>query len=173
MIDSDGYRPNVGIILTNEEGCLLWARRFGQDSWQFPQGGIRSNETPAEAMYRELAEEVGLRPEHVKLVGSTRGWLRYRLPERYLRRSRRPLCIGQKQVWFMLHMKGDDEDVCLDNCERPEFDHWCWVDYWYPLSEVVSFKRKVYERALRELRPFLPSSDRRTGAVHQTGKSAR
>ena len=155
MIDSDGFRPNVGIILSNPQGQLLWARRIGQDAWQFPQGGIRTDETPSEAMYRELAEEVGLNPEQVELMGSTRGWLRYRLPRQYLRRASRPLCIGQKQVWFMLRLLCKDTAVCLDQTEKPEFDHWRWVDYWHPLGEVVSFKRKVYLKALRELEPLL------------------
>ena len=155
MIDPDGFRPNVGIILSNRDGRLLWARRIGQDAWQFPQGGIRSDETPAEAMYRELAEEIGLREEHVELVGATRGWLRYRLPRQFVRRTSRPLCIGQKQVWFMLRLLCEDCKVCLDHNEKPEFDHWRWVDYWHPLEEVVSFKRNVYRRALNELAPLL------------------
>ena len=155
MIDPDGFRPNVGIILSNIEGRLLWARRVGQDAWQFPQGGMRSYETPTEAMYRELAEEVGLQPEQVDVIGETRGWLRYRLPRQYMRHSSRPLCVGQKQVWFLLRILCDDQDVCLDQSEKPEFDHWCWVDYWHPLKEVVSFKRNVYRQALNEQAPLL------------------
>ncbi len=155
VIDPDGYRPNVGIILSNDEGRLLWARRIGQDAWQFPQGGIRTDETPEEALYRELEEEVGLEPEHVEILGATRGWLRYRLPERYIRRNRRPVCIGQKQVWFLLRLVGCEGDLCLDKTDHPEFDDWRWVDYWEPLAEVISFKRGVYRRALEELAPYL------------------
>ena len=80
VIDSEGYRPNVGIILCNGEQRLFWARRIGQDAWQFPQGGIRSGESAEEALFRELHEEVGLRPEHVEIMGATRDWLYYRLP---------------------------------------------------------------------------------------------
>ncbi len=106
-------------------------------------------------MFRELAEEVGLRPEHVDVMGCTKGWLRYRLPPRFVRRQSRPICIGQKQVWFLLRMVGSENDVKLDLTDRPEFDHWRWVDYWYPLRAVVPFKRYVYLRALRELAPLL------------------
>ncbi|MCE3004361.1 MAG: NUDIX domain-containing protein, partial [Xanthomonadaceae bacterium] len=60
MIDPDGYRPNVGIIIAREGGELFWGRRINRDGWQFPQGGMRSDETPLEAMYRELQEETGL-----------------------------------------------------------------------------------------------------------------
>lgn len=155
VIDSDGYRLNVGIILCNRERLVLWARRAGQEAWQFPQGGIRSDETPEEAMFRELEEEVGLLPEHVKIMGQTRRWLRYRLPRRYIRRHSRPLCIGQKQVWFMLRMIGDDAAVKLDCSDHPEFDCWRWVNYWYPLREVVAFKRGVYHRALNEFAHLL------------------
>lgn len=155
MIDPDGYRPNVGIILSNQEGELLWARRIGQNAWQFPQGGIHSDETPEEALYRELSEEIGLAPDHVKVMGATRGWLRYRLPDRYIRRDTHPLCIGQKQVWFLLRLLSDDRCVQLDGSDEPEFEEWCWVTYWRPLREVVPFKRHVYESALKELAPLL------------------
>lgn len=160
VIDSEGFRANVGIILCNTEGRLLWAKRIRQPSWQFPQGGIRQDETPQQAMYRELAEEIGLLPEHVEVVGCTKGWLRYRLPERLVRRHRTPTCIGQKQVWFLLRMMGAESDVRLDLSDAPEFDHWRWVDYWYPLRAVVPFKRQVYRRALQELAPLVFPNDK-------------
>ncbi len=155
VIDSDGYRFNVGIILCNQANRLLWARRIGQDAWQFPQGGIKTDETPQQALYRELHEEIGLAPEHVKVVGSTQGWLRYRLPKRLIRHNKKPLCIGQKQVWYLLRLVGDESDIRLDLGEKPEFDFWRWVEYWEPVDQVVAFKRQVYERALEELAPLL------------------
>jgi len=78
VIDSEGYRPNVGIILCNSEGRLFWGKRIGQRSWQFPQGGIQRDESPEQAMFRELAEEVGLRPEHVEAAWkrlNEQGWI--------------------------------------------------------------------------------------------------
>lgn len=155
MIDSKGYRANVGIILCNREGRVLWARRLGQDSWQFPQGGIKRDETPEQALYRELHEEVGLHPEQVEIIGATRGWLRYRLPKRFIRFNSRPLCIGQKQRWFILRLLAADEAVRLDAGDKPEFEEWCWVDYWQPLKEIVFFKRQVYKKALQELETAL------------------
>lgn len=155
MIDVDGYRPNVGIVLLNADGQLFWARRVHRDGWQFPQGGMRSDETPLEAMYRELEEETGLAPEHVEVVAATRGWLKYRLPHRYVRHHQRPTCIGQKQVWFLLRLTGGEEALRLDAGEKPEFDIWRWVDFWYPAIHVVNFKRHVYERALRHFAPLV------------------
>jgi putative (di)nucleoside polyphosphate hydrolase len=155
VIDPDGFRPNVGIILCNEKQQLFWGRRIGQNSWQFPQGGIDEDESPEEAMYRELREEVGLCAHQVEVMGVTRGWLRYRLPKRFLRRNCHPLCIGQKQRWYMLRVLCGEESFQLDCAARPEFDHWRWVSYWRPAREVVYFKRQVYCRALEELAPLL------------------
>jgi len=155
MIDPEGYRPNVGIIVCNERSKVLWARRCGQTGWQFPQGGIRASETPEQALYRELREEVGLEPQHVQLIGRTRDWLRYDLPEDMQRSRRSGIFRGQKQIWFLLRFVGAEADVRLNLCDRPEFDCWRWVDYWTPLGEIVAFKRGVYERALTELEPLL------------------
>lgn len=151
MIDAQGFRANVGIILSNHQGQVFWAKRIGQQSWQFPQGGIREGEAATDALYRELEEEVGLRPEHVQVIGATRRWLRYRLPKRYVRRHSQPLCIGQKQKWFMLQLLAPESCVCFDSTEKPEFDGYRWVDYWQPVDEVVFFKRQVYRLALNEL----------------------
>jgi len=154
-IDVDGFRPNVGIILSNAEAHLLLAGRAGQRGWQFPQGGIESDETPMDAMYRELREEIGLAPADVQILGSTEPWLRYRLPRRYMRRRADPVCVGQKQIWYLLRLLSCDEAVRLDHCEAPEFDRWRWVDYWQPVNEVIYFKKRVYLRALKQLAPIL------------------
>jgi putative (di)nucleoside polyphosphate hydrolase len=157
MIDSKGYRPNVGIILCNDEGFVFWAKRAGMNSWQFPQGGIDKNEDAESAMYRELWEETGLESDDVRLIGRTRYWLRYKLPDRYIRRASLPLCIGRKQIWYLLHLISHESRVRFDRTDRAEFDRWRWVQYWEPLKSVVYFKRKVYRRAMTELGAFLLS----------------
>ena len=155
MIDSEGFRANVGIILTNDQGQVFWARRIGMDAWQFPQGGIKKNESPKMAMYRELKEEIGLEPEHVELINSTDDWLRYWLPKRYIRQNRGPLCIGQKQIWYLLKLTVDETYLDLSYTSEPEFDSWKWVDFWRPVEEVISFKRQAYQQALKQLQPFM------------------
>ncbi len=154
MIDADGFRANVGIILSNARGQVLWARRRGGiDAWQFPQGGINEGETTEQALFRELYEEIGLKPDDVEIIDSTKGWLKYKLPRNFIREKQVPRCIGQKQKWFLLKLLSDDKAVRLDSFDEVEFDHWCWVSYWYPLDQVVSFKRDVYCRALKILSP--------------------
>ncbi|WP_350307433.1 RNA pyrophosphohydrolase [Photorhabdus viridis] len=150
MIDDDGYRPNVGIVICNRQGQVLWARRYGQHSWQFPQGGINPGESPEQAMYRELYEEVGLGRKDVRVLASTRNWLRYKLPKRLVRWDTRPVCIGQKQRWFLLQLLCNEEDINVQHSNTPEFDGWRWVSYWYPVRQVVSFKRDVYRRVMKE-----------------------
>ena len=161
MIDDQGYRPNVGIIICNDAGQVLWARRVGQDAWQFPQGGIKQGESPEKALYREVAEEVGLQPKDVKILGCTRGWLRYGLPRRMIRQDSKPVCVGQKQKWYLLRLVSGDEQVNVCTTSKPEFDGWEWVSYWYPLGQVVSFKRDVYRSALTELAPRIARLQRR------------
>lgn len=155
MIDSKGYRSNVGIILCNAQGHVFWAKRSRVNSWQFPQGGIEKDEEPEQAMFRELREETGLDKHHVQVIGRTRYWLRYRLPEKYIRRNSHPLCIGQKQIWYLLKLVGNDTHVMLNYHHKPEFDDWEWVAYWEPLKSVVYFKRKVYRKAMMELGALL------------------
>jgi len=154
-IDEDGYRANVGIILSNDAGRLLLAGRIGSKGWQFPQGGMLEGESATDAMYRELQEEVGLESGDVSVLGATEGWLKYRLPKKFVRQGSLPLCIGQKQRWFILRLTGSEDRVCLDKSDSPEFDRWRWVEFWRPVNEVIYFKRRVYARALHELGPHL------------------
>ncbi len=151
MIDSNGFRPNVGIIICNKLGQLFWAKRIRQDAWQFPQGGIKEAETTEEALFRELSEEVGLCKDDVRILSQTSRWLKYRLPKPYIRQKKGRTCIGQKQKWFLLGLQTEEGRVDLENTHQPEFDDWCWVSYWYPVNQVVSFKRDVYRKALTEL----------------------
>jgi putative (di)nucleoside polyphosphate hydrolase len=150
VIDQDGFRQGIGIILVNSNRQLFLAKRIGKDAWQFPQGGMQGDETPEQAMFRELKEEIGLLPEDVKVLATTRRWLRYRLPKRLVRHYSQPLCVGQKQKWFLLRLINNEASFDLAVTESPEFDSWAWVSYWYPLSQVVAFKRRVYNLAMKE-----------------------
>ena len=159
MLDRDGFRPNVGIILLNSRNQVFWGKRLRTHSWQFPQGGIKYGETPEQAMFRELHEEVGLRPEHVRIVARTRDWLRYEVPEHFIRKDARGHYRGQKQIWFLLRLMGRDSDLDLRATDHPEFDAWRWNDYWVPLEWVIEFKREVYQMALSELARYLPRAN--------------
>ena len=151
FIDAQGFRANVGIVLIRDGGEVFLGSRSDGRGWQFPQGGVQRDESPEQALFRELHEEVGLGPDDVEVIASTRSWLRYRLPRQYVRRRSMPLCIGQKQRWFLLRLLGDEQRLKFDVTARPEFDDWRWVDYWSPVREVIYFKRRVYARALDEL----------------------
>jgi putative (di)nucleoside polyphosphate hydrolase len=179
MLDRNGYRPNVGIVLVNRRNEVFWGKRIREHSWQFPQGGIKRGETPEQAMYRELNEEIGLWPEHVRIIGRTRNWLRYDVPERWVRREWRGHYRGQKQIWFLLRMIGHDTDVSLRASSHPEFDAWRWNKYWVPLESVIEFKRGVYEQALTELSRFLqpvqdlPETEPVKDGIEDAGPQAR
>jgi putative (di)nucleoside polyphosphate hydrolase len=99
---------------------------------------------------------VGLHPEHVQIVARTRDWLRYEVPEHFIRKDARGHYRGQKQIWFLLRLMGHDSDLNLRATDHPEFDAWRWNEYWVPLDLVIEFKRNVYEMALTELARYLP-----------------
>jgi putative (di)nucleoside polyphosphate hydrolase len=154
MIDKQGFRANVGIILINKEQQVFWGGRVGQpDAWQFPQGGIDEGEVAEETLFRELREEIGLHPDDVKILGQTERWMRYKLPKKYRRYYSKPICVGQKQKWFLLEMRASEDKFDFNVSEKAEFDRWRWVDYWYPVENVIEFKENIYKRALEYFTP--------------------
>ena len=163
MIDRDGYRPNVAIVLVNAKNQVFWGKRVREHAWQFPQGGIKPGESPEQAMYRELQEETGLLPQHVKILGRTRDWLHYNVPTHWVKREWRGTYRGQKQIWFLLRLCGRDCDISLRASGHPEFDAWRWHDYWVPLEAVIDFKREVYRLGLEQLVGFLEAAPRAIG----------
>ncbi len=154
LIDSEGFRANVGIVLVRGGGDAFLGRQVGGRGWQFPQGGVRVGESLTDAAYRELHEEIGLSPSDVDLIGQTASWLRYRLPSKYVRRNRHPMCIGQKQRWFLLRLRSEEAQFDFARTSEPEFDQYRWVNFWEPVREVIYFKRGVYVKALTELAPI-------------------
>lgn len=124
-------------------------------------------------MFRELYEEVGLMPSHVRVVARTRDWLRYEVPDRYIRRDARGHYKGQKQIWFLLQLVGQDWDLNLRATDHPEFDAWRWNEYWVPLDVVVEFKRGVYEMALTELSRYVPRADLHRNRYLRSGMRPR
>ena len=148
---------------------MFWGKRLRTHSWQFPQGGIKHGETPEQAMFRELHEEVGLHAEHVRIIARTRDWLRYEVPEHFIRRDARGHYRGQKQIWFLLQLLGRDSDMNLRATDHPEFDAWRWNEYWVPLDVVIEFKRGVYEMALTELARYLPAAATTTATCAGAG----
>ncbi len=149
IIDHKGYRRGVGIVVCDDGGRVLLARRGDHRGWQFPQGGVREGEPPRDAMFRELKEELGLGPSDVRVLARMGTWVSYTLPARY-RRARSPRCIGQKQLWWLLRLCSGEENIRFDLAEKPEFDDWRWVEFWTPADEVVFFKRSVYQEVLGE-----------------------
>ncbi|URJ26509.1 RNA pyrophosphohydrolase [Blochmannia endosymbiont of Camponotus modoc] len=151
MIDNNGYRLNVGIVLCNTHQQVLWARKCKQHyCWQFPQGGINIGETPEQAMYRELFEEIGLNYQDVRILSSTQYWMHYKLPKKLIRWKIRPICFGQKQKWFLLKLLSKDTRINIKNNKDYTFDSWKWVSLWYPIRRVVFFKRDVYRKVMQE-----------------------
>lgn len=172
LVDNAGYRLNVGIILINSSGRVFWGKRQGQDAWQFPQGGMHEDESPQQALFRELHEEIGLEESDVEILGVTKRWLKYKLPKQYLRHGSKPLVIGQKQKWFLLKLTTNEQKIRLDLSDSPEFDSWRWIDYKDPIETVIFFKKQVYKQALKELEHLIkkkrtPYGIKRKRGIHE------
>lgn len=154
LVDPQGYRPNVGMVIVNRENKVFLAKRTGMTAWQFPQGGIHPGEDLEEAMYRELHEEVGLHPEHVNILGQTTEWVKYQFGSEKTTRNGEKY-IGQKQIWFLLRLATDESRIDIAATEHQEFDEWKWVDFWSPIDHIVEFKRKIYKDTLEHFAPIL------------------
>jgi putative (di)nucleoside polyphosphate hydrolase len=155
IIDPQGFRLNIGIVIINADNKVLWARRIGQNAWQFPQGGVQQGERLEEALYRELKEELGLDKHDVRVERVILKFLKYRLPAGLIRYDNHLVCIGQKQKWYLLRMISDDSAINLNISDKPEFEEWRWVSYWHPLRSVISFKKDVYRKALQSFSEHL------------------
>lgn len=141
------YRPNVAALLVNQEGRLLIAERIRhRNAWQFPQGGVDPGEEIHEALFRELMEEIGVRPEHIEIVLQKPGY-RYRFP-RPMRRFGRN--IGQEQTYFLCRFLGTDADINLKT-EHPEFRSFRWIaPHEFRLEWLPEFKHDVYRRVMQD-----------------------
>lgn len=160
----DGYRPNVAAVILNAQNLILWCERTSTpQNWQFPQGGIEPGEEPEQALWREVAEELGLQNPrailHIeKQLAQT---FRYDFPipviESFLKKSGISF-RGQEQKFFLLRFTGDDSMLTLlppDGSER-EFSNFCW-DGPARLKTMASFKYANSQQALREF-GLLPKS---------------
>ena len=154
-------RSGVGIVVLNQENKIFVARRIDnpKNFWQMPQGGIDEGEDFLTAAYRELKEETSI--TKVELIKELDGFITYELPDHLLGIIWKGKYKGQKQKWFYLKLVSDESNIKLDLTSNPEFDEWQWVNYWYPISAVISFKKKVYQQALREFAKLNMDMERR------------
>lgn len=150
------YRPCVGVTLINPAGLVFAGQRIDSDvpAWQMPQGGVDRGEAPEAAAFRELQEEIGIRPDRVALIDETPGWLRYDLPAELVPRVWGGKYRGQKQRWYLMRFLGDDSEIRIDTA-HPEFSRWRWLDAAALLDGIVPFKRAIYAEVLGHFRAHL------------------
>lgn len=149
--EKSGYRPCVGIVLINQEGGVFVGQRTDsrQPGWQMPQGGIDPGETPLQAAWREMLEEIGT--DNATLLAESQYWRSYDLPVEIAGRIWQGRYVGQTQRWFAFGYAGDDAEIVLDAHEQ-EFSHWCWLPGHQLVDRVVPFKKDVYASVADEFR---------------------
>ncbi len=150
------YRPNVGLCIINHQGKIFSGKRLDMpsDAWQMPQGGIDAGETPAAAALREMTEETGIVPDHVKWLAETRDWITYDLPEELIGRFWGGKYRGQKQKWYAYQFIGQDSDIEIETA-HPEFSAWEWKSKNELIDAIVPFKKEIYQKVFLEFREFL------------------
>ena len=145
-----GYRLNVAMIVLNKDNKVLFCKRRNTENWQFPQGGVDQNENIESAMFRELNEEVGLGKDNVEIKAISQNLIYYDIPKNIRSRVLGGKFKGQAQKYFLLKLISGEVDLNIEN--TPEFDKYIWVPFWYPLNQVVDFKKEAYRSALIELK---------------------
>lgn len=147
------YRPGVGLMLFNSQGLVFTAKRIDTDAdaWQMPQGGIDKGETPRQAAFRELKEEIGT--DNAEILGESVAWRRYDLPQDLVGKVWKGRFRGQTQKWFALRFTGRDCDIDI-RTEHPEFCDWRWSRFDQLLDLIVPFKRDLYRAVISEFTPI-------------------
>ncbi|MDZ4286483.1 MAG: RNA pyrophosphohydrolase [Prosthecobacter sp.] len=137
------YRPNVAAILQNQAGDIFMAERLNiKGAWQFPQGGIDDGEDAETAMFREVAEEIGVAREMMQIIKRRDGY-RYSFPKGRLKYG---IYGGQEQAYFLCQFLGQDSDVNLAATHQ-EFARWRWLKpHEFQMDWVPKFKRAVYRQ---------------------------
>ena len=156
------YRPCVGMVVLNRQGRVLIGRRTdGPEQvdqvhvWQMPQGGIDEGEDPYPAALRELHEETNIRS--VEKLGEIAEWLAYDIPRDIVGQAWKGKYRGQTQKWFALRFTGDEREIDIAHPaggHKAEFTAWRWEPMQNLPALIIPFKRKVYERVVREFSKF-------------------
>lgn len=148
------YRPCVGIVLINAARLIFVGQRIDNmvEAWQMPQGGIDEGETPLEAGYREMMEEIGT--NNATYLGEHSGWLDYDIPENLANRLWQGRFRGQTQKWLAFRFDGHDDEINITT-HQPEFRSWRWAPATDLPHLAVPFKRDVYDNVIGEMQPFL------------------
>ena len=156
------YRPCAGLCVINRHGGVFVGRRLDGPEhidathvWQMPQGGIDEGEEPYPAALRELQEETNIRS--VKLLGEIEDWLTYDIPSQIAGKAWSGKYRGQKQKWYALRFTGDETEIDIihpGGGHKPEFGEWRWEPMKNLPDLVVPFKRKTYQRVVKEFSKF-------------------
>ena len=163
MQSPSDYRAGVGIVLVNTHGLVFSGRRRDNRDhpWQMPQGGLQEGETPRQAVFREVREELGT--DAITVLEFRPDWLCYDYPAPDSSR-RAALYRGQRHLWYLLRFDGADRDIAIDGAEG-EFSEWRWSAPAEIIDEAVPFKQPAYRQVMRYFASSLMSlsSGRPTG----------
>ena len=147
-------RSGVGIIVLNKNNKVFVAKRIDnpKNFWQMPQGGVDEGEDFLKAAYRELEEETSIK--NVELIKELEGTITYELPDRLLGIIWKGRYRGQKQKWFLMRFRGEEEEINIKT-KNPEFLDWKWIELDQITEVVVDFKLHVYKELKEKIKKII------------------
>jgi putative (di)nucleoside polyphosphate hydrolase len=166
--DKNGnLRNGVGMVVVNSDNMVFAGKKntvntkmvsfFLKKPWQMPQGGIENDETPLEAAFRELKEEIGT--DNVDVIAETEEWLEYLVPQGLRRKNHK--FIGQRQKWFLLKFLGNDKEINLRLTDHSEFDTWRWMSVGNIIRLSVHFKRNLYLDVFKNFKWYFDGNEQK------------
>lgn len=142
------YRPNVAAVIMScdypKTKEIFLSKRNDMDGiWQFPQGGIDKGETPKEALFRELKEEIGT--NDIKIIAKYPKWITYDFPKD-IKKQMKPF-YGQTQIYYLVQLK---QKAVIDlKTKHPEFISYKFTSVKKVMQKVTQFKKPIYQEVIK------------------------
>jgi ADP-ribose pyrophosphatase YjhB (NUDIX family) len=143
----------VGVAIHDEQ--VLLHRAVHDTWWSLPGGRVELHESSADALVREMREELGVEVELLRLL-----WVM----ERFFVSSQRHHSI---QFYYLLQLPESLLPESAATFTSPQSNDTPLEFHWYPLAELESLPMPLYPEVLRTLLRQLPET-----VVHLVASSA-
>jgi putative (di)nucleoside polyphosphate hydrolase len=153
MAAGKNFRKGVGaIVLDSADRIIAFRRADFKENWQGPEGGMDEGETPIQAIRREVSEEIGLSEEDYEIAAEIKTPFEYEMPRK------RDGFSGQRKYFFLLKIRGNSYNFSYGDADSAEFSEYKIVTRDELLNLTPPFKKKMYEKVLKEFDKFIRPS---------------
>ena len=146
------FRKGVSALILNEKDELLLVnlQSFETKYFAIPGGGIEPNETIESAVYREIEEELGIKNNNLKLVGTSAEPLLIHFKTNKLTRDGIEY-DGMERYFFGFRFVGDDREIKLQDDEIRSYK---WVSF-ADLKDYLLFENQLEDTTAKLLEVFI------------------